>query len=177
MLVGFIIGGEIGFWVLVLAGLVARYPLRRRRVGAALLASAPVVDLVLLVAATLDLRRGGQAGTVHALAAGYIGVSVGFGHQMIRWADERFAHRFAGGPAPAAPPKHGRAHAAHERAALLRHLLAWAVACGLMAAAIWYIGDAGRTRLFWQVIRWWTVVLVIDAAVSLSYTWRPRRLA
>jgi hypothetical protein len=27
------------------------------------------------------------------------------------------------------------------------------------------------------MIRWWTVVLAVDAMVSLSYTWRPRRLA
>ena len=71
-------------------------------------------DLVLLTVSILDLRQGGDASIVHAIAAIYIGVSVGFGHAMIRWADVRFAHRFADGPAPAKPPKHGTAAARRE---------------------------------------------------------------
>ncbi|WP_424326067.1 hypothetical protein [Gordonia sp. (in: high G+C Gram-positive bacteria)] len=34
------------------------------------------------------------------LARLYLGVTVVFGPRLIRWADARFAHRFAGGPAP-----------------------------------------------------------------------------
>ncbi len=100
MLAAVIVVNEIGFWVLVGSGLVARYLLRRPRLGAGLLVAAPLVDLVLLTVSVLDLRQGGDASIVHALAAIYIGVSVGFGNAMIRWADVRFAHRFAGGPAP-----------------------------------------------------------------------------
>ena len=43
----------------------------------------------------------------HGLAAAYLGFSVAFGHSMVRWADQRFAHRFAGGPPPWRPPKQG----------------------------------------------------------------------
>ncbi len=56
----------------------------------------------------IDLARGATAGFGHGLAAAYLGFSVAFGHGLIRRADERFAHRFAGGTAPAPRPRHGR---------------------------------------------------------------------
>ena len=104
MLVAIIIATEIGFWVLLGAGLAARYLLDRRRLSTVLLASVPLVDLVLLIATVIDLSGGATAGFKHGLAAAYIGFSVAFGHSVIRWADQRFAHRFAGGPPPWRPP-------------------------------------------------------------------------
>ena len=56
-----IVACEIAFWVVLAAGLVARYGLRRRRLGAILLACVPLVDVVLLVATVLDLSRGARA--------------------------------------------------------------------------------------------------------------------
>ncbi|MFD0533927.1 hypothetical protein ACFQY7_09240 [Actinomadura luteofluorescens] len=61
MLLAVIAGCEIGFWVLLAAGLLARYPLRLRRTGAALLLCVPLVDLVLLAATAIDLRGGATA--------------------------------------------------------------------------------------------------------------------
>jgi hypothetical protein len=165
---------EVLFWVLVLAGLVTRYVLKRPRAGAVLLIGAPLVDLLLLTATVADLRTGGTAGTAHALAAVYIGVSVGFGHSMVRWADERFAHRYAGGPAPTRAPRTGRAHAAHVRRGLLRHVVAYLVGVTLLGLAVVVIGDPARTEALTQVIRLWTLVLGVDAVFSLSYTVRPR---
>ncbi len=100
MIVTLIVACEVGFWVAVLAGLLARYPLRRPRLGAALLIAAPAIDVVLLTLVAVDLLRGGTASWQHGLAAIYIGFSVAFGHQVIAWADVRFAHRFASGPPP-----------------------------------------------------------------------------
>ncbi len=111
MIVQLIVACEILFWVFLGAGLTARYLLRRPTLGAVLLVGAPLVDVVLLVATTIDLRGGAEASWSHGLAAAYIGFSVAFGHSIIRWADGRFAHRFAGGPAPRSPPGtggHGR---------------------------------------------------------------------
>ena len=175
MLVGLIVLCEVMFWVVLLAGLAARYLLRRPRLGAALLVTAPLVDLVLLTATSLDLRSGGTATVAHSLAAIYIGVSVGFGHSMVRWTDARFAHRFAGGPAPTPRPRHGAAHAAYERAGWLRHLAAWAVGVGLMGLAVLVVGDSERTSALVDTMRLWSVVLVADAAISLSYTLWPRK--
>lgn len=174
MLIAVIVTCEVLFWVLVFAGLATRYLLRRPRLGGWLLVAAPLVDLVLLAATVLDLRGGATATTAHALAAVYLGVSVGFGHSMVRWADARFAHRYAGGPAPAPAPRTGRAHAARERRGFARHLVAFAVGAGLLGLAVLVIGDPSRTEALTQTLRLWALVVAVDAVISLSYTVRPR---
>src|SRR5690606_40858753 len=115
MLLAVIVGCEIGFWVLLVSGLVARYLLRLRRLSTVLLVATPLVDLVLLIASVLDLRRGTVANVTHGLAAAYIGFSIAFGHNMIRWADQRFAHRFAGGPPPWKDRKSTRLNSSHVK--------------------------------------------------------------
>jgi hypothetical protein len=166
MLAALILVSEFAFWVFIALGLTARYLLRRPRLGAALLILAPFVDLVLLVASVLDLRGGGDASIVHALAAIYIGVSVGFGHSMIRWADARFAYRFAGGPRPVKPSKYGPAAARREVGNWLRHLLAYAVGSGLMLGGVLLVGDPDRTRVLLYYPGAWGIVLVIDAIIT-----------
>ncbi len=79
MIVAVVVAVEIAFWVLLAAGLTARYVLRLPRAGVALLIAVPFVDLVLLAATVIDLRGGATAGVAHGLAAVYIGVSVAFG--------------------------------------------------------------------------------------------------
>ncbi|WP_344835559.1 hypothetical protein [Actinocorallia longicatena] len=166
---------EVAFWVVLGLGLFARYGLRKARLGGVLLLLVPVVDLVLLGVTTADLKNGGEIGIAHGLAAVYLGVSVGFGHQIIRRMDAWAAHRFDGAPRPARPPKYGRERAAHEARQWSRHLLAWAVGCGLLGLAILHVGDAARTEVLGGLIRLWTLVLGIDAAVSFSYTLAPKR--
>ncbi|SCG39316.1 hypothetical protein [Micromonospora halophytica] len=176
MLLAVIVGCEIGFWVVLAAGLVARYPLRRPRLGAALLFCVPLVDLVLLVATVVDLRRGAVANTGHGLAAAYLGFSVAFGHSMVRWADQRFAHRFVGGPPPVKPPRHGWARTRHEWREWGKGLLGWAVACALLGAAILYVDDPERTRELGNWIQKLTVAIVIWlVAFPVWETIFPRR--
>ncbi|MBB2891387.1 hypothetical protein [Flexivirga oryzae] len=175
MLLAVIVACEIGFWLFLLAGLSCRYLLHRNRASAVLLALAPAVDLVLLVASVLDLRRGGTASPAHALAAIYIGVSVGFGRRMLHWADVRFAHRFAGGPRPPKKPKYGAARAAYERSGWYAHLLAYVVGAALLGLAIVAIHDADRTAALSSALEFWTLVLAIDAAISFSYTVFPKK--
>lgn len=170
-----IVAAEISFWALLLAGLVARYVFRRRRLGLVLLAMTPLVDVVLLTATFVDLRGGATATAWHALAAIYLGVSVAFGHRMIRWADQRFAHRFAGGPAPTGPPRAGAAHARHERQGWYLHVLAFVIGATLLAGGVLLVGDADRTAVLSSRIQWWAVVLAIDFVWSFSYTLWPRR--
>lgn len=145
VLIAPIVASEVGFWCLLGAGLVARYAMRLPRTSAVLLAGAPVLDLVLVIASVLDLRSGSAAGAAHGLAAAYIGFSVGFGSATLRWADQRFAHRFADGPPPERPPRYGQPRARYEWRLWRRALLGWTVACGLLGLAIVAVGDAGRT--------------------------------
>ena len=163
MLVMLIVACEVAFWALLAAGLGARYLLRWPRISAALLVAVPLVDLVLLAATIVDLRRGATATAAHGLAAAYIGCSVAFGHGIIRWADERFAHRFAGGPPPRRPPRYGRERARHEWREWGKALLAWAIACGLLLLAILLVGDPART----EQLRGWIVRLSLVVGVWL----------
>ena len=175
MVAGLLITAEIAFWSLLVAGLGSRYVLKRRRLGAVLLAATPAVDVVVLTTSAIDLHGGATASSWHALAAVYIGVSVAFGPQIVAWADARFAHRYADAPAPPRPARGGPGHARRERAGWYRHLLAWAIGAPLLVAAIALVGDAERTEALLHVLRIWTVVLAIDFAWSFSYTLWPRR--
>jgi hypothetical protein len=175
VMIAAIIACEAGFWVLLVGGLAARYLLRARRLSTALLVSVPLVDVVLLAISVLDLRRGGEATVAHGLAAVYIGVSLAFGHQMIDWADQRFAHRFAGGPAPVRPPRSGRAHAARERRQWGRHLLAYVTAAAVLGLFTLLVGDVTKTAPLWVVMAPWGIGVVIDFVVSFSYTLSPRK--
>ncbi|MCY1142865.1 hypothetical protein OWR29_33135 [Actinoplanes sp. Pm04-4] len=161
-----IVACEIGFWVLLIAGLAARYLLKARRLSTALLLSVPLVDVALLVFSIIDLRSGGESSVGHGLAAVYLGVSVAFGHQMLSWADRRFAHRFAGGPPPVRLT--GRERAAHERRMWVRHVIAYVIAGLIFLLFSKLGGDASQ----WALFRLWTIILVIDGIVSFSYTVR-----
>lgn len=145
MLLAVIAACEIGFWVMLGAGLVARYLLRLRRLSAVLLLCVPLVDLVLLAVSAVDLSRGATATFGHGLAAAYLGFSVAFGHSMIRWADQRFAHRFAGGPPPWRPPKGGPARTRYEWREWGKGMAGWALSCALLGIAILLVGEAERT--------------------------------
>ncbi|WP_432512490.1 hypothetical protein [Kineococcus sp. SYSU DK001] len=167
-----IVGCEVAFWVLVVAGLLARYPLRAPRAGGALLAAVPLVDLVLLVATALHLRAGAEATPAHALAAIYLGFTLAYGRRLVAWADVRFAHRFAGGPAPAR--LHGRAHTRRCWGDVLRTLLSALVAAGLLAAGQHWIGDPARTAALDRFLPLLGVVCAVELVWAVSYTLWPK---
>lgn len=169
MLLAVIAACEIGFWVLLAAGLAVRYLLRMPRTGLVLLAGVPLVDVVMLVASVIDLQRGGEPSFKHSLAAIFIGVSVGFGHQSIKWADGWAAYKFAGAPRPVKPPKGGPERARRERQGWFRHLLAWSIGCGLMLAGGLLAGGVDQADALLGPAWTWTIVLVIDGFVSFSY--------
>jgi hypothetical protein len=175
MLIAIIVACEIGFWVVLGAGLLARYVLGRRRLGGILLACVPLVDVVLLVATVIDLSQGATADFSHGLAAAYIGFSVAFGHSMIRWADQRFAHRFAGGPPPWRPPRGGRERARYEWREFGKAAIAWAVSCALLLAAIAIVGDAERTEALEGWIARLTMILGIWSLWPITHTIWPSR--
>ncbi|MFD1534355.1 hypothetical protein [Pseudonocardia aurantiaca] len=123
---------EVGFWVLLGAGLAARYLLRARRLSTVLLVLVPVLDVVLVTASLVDVAGGSPPSLTHGLAAVYLGFTVAFGHSMIRWADTAFAHRFAGGPPPRKPPQYGAAKVAYEWREWGKMALAWGIALAVI---------------------------------------------
>ncbi|MFE2049436.1 hypothetical protein [Streptomyces sp. NPDC059459] len=175
MIVTLIIVCEIGFWVLLAAGLATRYLLRMPRTGMALLLCEPLLEVVLLVATALDLKNGADPSWKHGLAALYIGYTVGHGHRTVKWLDGHAAHRIGGAPKPAGPPRYGMARARHEGTVWLGTLLAAAVATGLLRLAMWYVDDPGRTGSLesWQYTAWRAVG--IHGLIALTYAIWPKK--
>lgn len=170
MLVALIVACEIAFWIVLAAGLLARYAWRRERLSTALLVAVPLIDLVLLAATVADLAGGATAGFSHGLAAAYLGFSVAFGPSLVRWADVRVAHRFADGPAPVKPPKGGVERTRYEWREFGKAALAWGIACGLLGLAIAVVGDADRTEALLGWIGRLTLVLAIWSIWPLSHS-------
>lgn len=146
---------EIGFWVLLGLGLAARYLLRLRTVSTVLLLLVPVLDVVLVTASILDVARGSIPGLTHGLAAVYLGFTVAFGHSMIRWADRKFSHRFAGGPPPPAAPKYGAAKLAYEWREWGKAAAALAISVAVMAATALVAGTGIPAPQAWFADPMW----------------------
>ncbi len=141
-----LVGCEAAFWVLLFSGLAARYVVQWPRVSGLLLLCVPLIDVVLLALTVVDLSRGAIATFAHGLAAAYVGFTVAFGATVIRWADERFAHRFAGGPAPLRPPARGWANVLYEIKLWGRCILAVGLTYGLLIGVIAFVNQPSRTE-------------------------------
>lgn len=169
-----IVASEIGFWVVILLGLFARYVLKRQKLGLILLALTPVIDLILLITTSIDLYGGATATTAHAVAAVYIGVSIAFGKDMIAWADERFRYYVA--KQGAKPMKrYGLEYAKHYLKSWIRHVLAYLIGAGLLFGLIYLIDDASRTEALSGVLRLWTAILGIDLIITISNFIWPKK--
>ncbi|MBX9394292.1 hypothetical protein K4749_11950 [Streptomyces sp. TRM72054] len=175
MIVTLIIVCEVGFWVLLAAGLFFRYVLRMRRTGLGLLLLEPLLEVVLLVATAIDLKNGADPSWKHGLAALYIGYTVGHGHRTVKWLDGHAAHRFGGAAPPVKPPRYGMARARHEGRVWLGSAVGAAVASVLLLIARWYVDDPSRTGSLesWILTAWRAAG--IHGLIALSYAVWPKR--
>jgi len=166
---------EVGFWVLLAAGLATRYLLKMPRTGIALLLCEPLLEVLLLVVTAIDLKNGADPSWKHGLAALYIGYTVGHGHRTVKWLDGHAAHRFGGAPRPPKPPQYGMARARHEGKVWLGSVTAAAVASGLLLLAALYVGDDGNTDSLhgWIFVAWRAAG--IHGLIALSYAIWPRK--
>ncbi|OAB45770.1 hypothetical protein [Paenibacillus antarcticus] len=169
-----IIGCEIAFWVFILLGLICRYILKMEKLGLVLLSCTPVIDLILLIVTGLDLYRGAIATTAHALAAVYIGVSIGFGRSMIGWVDARFKYYVTKqGKLP--NRLHGKSFAKHYSKGFVRHIVAYVIGCGLLMAILHIINDASRTEALSNMMKIWSIIVGVDLMITASYFMWPRQ--
>ncbi|MFF5208496.1 hypothetical protein [Streptosporangium sp. NPDC000396] len=176
MILAIILGCEIGFWVLLGLGLVSRYMLGLRRLSAILLVSVPLLDVVLLVAAVIDMRGGASATWHHGLAAAYIAYSIVFGHRTLKWADAKFAHRFSDGPEPWRPPAGGMARARYEWGMWFRIIIAYGIACALLFGLIWIVDDPSRTAALTAFMGGLLKIPMIAVLWPLTYTLFPKKV-
>ncbi|CAM4134505.1 hypothetical protein [Lederbergia lenta] len=170
-----IIACEIGFWIVILGGLITRYIFKKKKLGLFLLALTPVIDLILLIITGIDLHRGAIATQAHAIAAVYIGVSIAFGKSMIEWADERFLYYVTKqGPKPL--KRDGFEHAKHGFKGWLKHVIAYGIGSAILIGLIFYIDNKEQTEALSSTWKVWSLVLGIDFLISASYFIWPKKL-
>lgn len=169
-----IVASEIGFWVVIVLGLFTRYILKKNKIGLFFLALTPVIDLILLVATSVDLYHGATATKVHGIAAVYIGISIAFGKSMIGWADTRFQYYvMKQGSKPV--KRFGIDYAKHYFKSWGQHVLAFIIGVGILFALIYLIDDSTRTEVLTGFIQLWTLVLGIDFLIAISNFIWPKR--
>lgn len=174
-IVWLIIFCEVAFWIVILLGLITRYILQQKTLGLFFLALTPIIDLILLITTGIDLINGATAETPHAIAAVYIAVSLVFGKSMINWADERFKYyvmKQGSKPSKLTGLDYSRSYAK----SWLKHLLSYIIGTGILHMIIYLINDKTRTEAMDNVIHIWTIILVIDLIICISYfVWPPKR--
>jgi hypothetical protein len=166
---------EVGFWVVLLLGLSARYLVRQRRLGAILLLCVPLIDLILLAIIVLDLRGGATAHWSHGLGAIYLAVSVVYGHRMVSWADRWFAYRFDGTPRPEKVRRYGMARAAYEWKESGILVLAVGIGAAVLLGCIVLVDDPVRTD---ALSAWFGRLGVVSVAAliwAVTYTVFPAK--
>lgn len=156
---GVILACEVGLWALLGLGLALRYLARMRTLSTVVLLCIPLLDVILVIATAIDLHNGATADTTHGLAGLYLGFSVAFGPTIVRWADARFAHRFAGGPPPIKPPKSGPGRRQYLWKEWLRVVNAAAISSVTLLALVWFVATpAQEPTLTWWIGRVWVIV-------------------
>lgn len=168
-----IIACEIGFWIFIILGLTLRYVLNFKKTGLLFLALTPVLDLILLIIAGVDIYNGATATIAHALAAVYISISIVFGKSMIEWSDSRFRYLVGKGEKPV--KLYGKESSKHALKHLLKHLLSFGIGVGVLMLVVYLVDDSSKTSAIWGVIQLWLNVLVIDLIITITYLiWPPQ---
>ncbi len=169
-----IIGAEIAFWVVIIAGLTTRYIMKQQKLSMVFFALVPVIDIVLLTAATIDMLNGASATIAHALAAAYIAVSLVFGKRMIARADKLFRQWVL--KEHITKDKLFGMHYANASLQFTRHhILAYLVGTGLMWLVVWLVGQPDKTEAMTGAIRLWTMIIIIDGLITASYYIWPKK--
>ncbi|MFI9380169.1 hypothetical protein [Kutzneria sp. NPDC052558] len=172
VLLTLVIGSEIGFFVLLLAGLAVRYLVKMPKTGAVLLALSPVGYVVVLIVGAVELARGGAADIAHVFGAIIIGIVAVSGRHHLHTMDGWVRRRLAKQPKPRL---HGREFAHKQRTDFYRRTGEWAVVVALLAGGYALTGfDPARGGQLLGGAWFWTVVLIIDFFWSFSYTVFPR---
>ncbi len=176
ILYALILACEVGFWVVLLVALAARYLLAKERLSRALLLCLPLVDVLLLAFTAMDLRRGSTATFSHGLAAAYVGFTLAFGGMAVKWADAHFAHRFAAGPVPAKAPSGGWQAVRYDFNLWGRCVVACIITMALVEALVQFVGSSEATLplLAWHKHAFGCIVLwfFFGPAWSLATAWR-----
>lgn len=169
MITFLIVMAEVCFWIFIILGLVTRYVFEKEKLSIWLFGVTPLIDLILLIFTVFDLKSGAEATFVHALAAIYIGISIAFGKQMIKWADIKFKYHFLkidNRPAKLFGIERGK----KEMEGFFRHLIAYLIGATLLVGLKYLLRDTTTDEgQLMATLRTWSVILGLDFFISLSY--------
>jgi hypothetical protein len=131
------------------------------KIGKAVLWCVPVLDVMLLISAAIDLQQGAVAEFAHGLAAVYLGFTLVYGAGVIKWLDQYAAYRFAAGKKITQPRLYGWSHARYEWLQWLKGVGAGAIAAVLILLAIYFVNQPEKTQLLleWLSYIFWTLAL------------------
>ncbi|MBK3493897.1 hypothetical protein JFL43_03295 [Viridibacillus sp. YIM B01967] len=169
-----IITAEIAFWIAIMAALFSRYILKKLKLSTFLFILVPLIDLALIVFTIMDLRNGAIASSAHGISAIYIGVSIAYGKTMITWADEKFQVWFLKINLNKKPLT-GVAKGMKELKLFGQHIIAYLLGSSMLWLMITIVGHQEDTTALEQVWKIWSLVLLIDGVISLSYILFPTK--
>lgn len=169
-----IVACEIAFWVVILVGLTLRYVFKRKKLSLLFFTSVPLIDLILLVVAGLDIYFGAKPTAAHAIAAVYIGSSIAFGKSMIAWLDEKFRYYIMkDGSKPV--KRYGMEFARHGMKSFGQHVFAYIIGALLLFGMILITNNHVQNAPFYEILQLWTLIIGIDFVISISYFIWPKR--
>ncbi|HWL25697.1 MAG TPA: hypothetical protein VNR38_18440 [Ureibacillus sp.] len=174
-MISWIIIAEIAFWIAIIAGLISRYVFKLEKLSFLFFLLTPLIDLSLIVLTTMDLQNGATATTAHGIATIYIGVSLAYGKSMIAWADGKFQVWFLKKPS-SKRKLYGKEKGIYEIKMWARHVMAYLIGSALLWLMIYYVGQQSTEALF-NVWRIWSIALLVDGAISISYILFPKKSA
>lgn len=172
-MVKWIIAAEILFWIAILAGLFSRYVFNQKQLSYFFFLLTPLIDLALIVLTVVDLQSGAEATIAHGISVIYIGVSIAYGKTMIAWADDRF-QTYILKKETMKKPRYGIEKGVHELKMWGRHVIAFAIGSAIFWLIITFI-DSSSTEALPNVWRIWSLALLIDGAISISYLLFPKK--
>lgn len=146
-----ILVAEISFFTALMLGLVCRYALGWRTVSTILLASTPLIDLVIVILTYVDLANGAVPDITHGLAAFYVGFSVVFGPDIIKAIDSRVPRSHK----QATVDERARRHRSDPMRDWKRSIVAGALTLAILAVGIVVTGWGDS---FWLI--YWMIVVV-----------------
>jgi hypothetical protein len=141
MIYSAIVACEVAFWAFLGAGLVTRYVLNLRRASTPLLLGSPIADFLLVILVAVDVQAGTAPTQAHALAATYLGFSVVFGPDLVRWADRRVAARLGRGLEMGLPTRNSTTPLRDEWQLFFKAARAWAITVAILFALAALSGD------------------------------------
>lgn len=176
--VGLLIAAEALAWISILAALLFRYWFRLHKVSLIAFVIFLLNDLWILTIGVVDYLNSGAFSVFQFVVVAVILYGVTFGKQDFLRLD-RALHRqvakWSNEPVPVFDDelersRYGAEHARRQRIEFFKHLVLYAI-----VHLVFWLTLGLEHEVVDKIHKVWTVVLIVDGAISLSYTLWPKK--